>query len=167
MAGDLSLTGGKAGEMAGEQPNNFAVRKSVMKNVPEVTWIGSMHEGIPVASENLEACIKFYTEVLDLRLLSRPKALDEFGPGAWLGDKHDTVQFHLIANDETLVPGKDARIEPAGRHTAWRIKNTEAFCDRLRALNVEFEEITNLLGTAQIFVLDPQGHTWEFQGPVN
>ena len=138
-----------------------------MENIPELTWIGSMHEGIPVSTENLEACIKFYTEVLDLKLLSRPKALDEFGPGAWLGDKFDTVQFHLIANDKTLIPGKDARIEPAGRHTAWRIKDVGAFRDRLRALNVEFEEITSLLGTAQIFVLDPQGHTWEFQGPTD
>ena len=41
-----------------------------------------MHEGIPVATENLDACIKFYTEVLGLNILSRPKTLDEFGSGA-------------------------------------------------------------------------------------
>ena len=55
-----------------------------------------MHEGIPVAIDNLDACIKFYTEVLGLELLVRPKALDKSGPGAWLGNEDDTVQFHLM-----------------------------------------------------------------------
>ena len=58
-----------------------------MKNIPDISWIGCMHEGIPVATENLDACIKFYLEVLGLKLLERPKTLDQFGPGAWLGDE--------------------------------------------------------------------------------
>ena len=135
-----------------------------MKNIPEFSWIGCMHEGIPVATENLDACIKFYTEVLGLNILSRPKTLDEFSPGAWLGDKDDTVQFHLIANDECSIPGGEAQIDPMRRHTAWKIKDVDAFRDRLSALKIEFKEITGLLGTPQIFVLDPQGFTWEFQG---
>ena len=135
-----------------------------MKNIPEFSWIGCMHEGIPVATENLDACIKFYTEVLGLNILSRPKTLDEFGPGDWLGDKDDTVQFHLIANDECPIPGKEAQIDPMSRHTAWKIKDVDAFRDRLSALKIEFKEIIGLLGTPQIFVLDPQGFTWEFQG---
>ena len=51
-----------------------------------------MLEGIPVAIDNLNACIKFYTEVLGLELLVRPKALDKRGPGAWLGD--EMIQFN-------------------------------------------------------------------------
>ena len=62
-----------------------------MKNIPKLKWVGSMHEGIPVATDNLDACIKFYTEVLGLKLLARLKALDKFGPGAWLGDEDDSV----------------------------------------------------------------------------
>ena len=31
---------------------------------PSFTFLGSMHEGIPVGHANLDACIKFYTEVL-------------------------------------------------------------------------------------------------------
>ncbi|MEC7490696.1 MAG: VOC family protein [Pseudomonadota bacterium] len=133
--------------------------------VPRLMFTGSIHEGIPVATEKLEACIKFYTEVLGLKLLPRPPALDELGAGAWLGDQDDTVQFHLIANDEALVPGDGAKIEPAGRHTAWRIADVDAFRERMNALNVPFEEIGGLIGEAQLFVIDPQGHTWEFQGP--
>ena len=138
-----------------------------MKNIPKLKWVGSMHEGIPVATDNLDACIKFYTEVLGLKLLVRPKALDKFGPGAWLGDEDDTVQFHLIANDNTLTPEKGAQIEPAGRHTALEIKDIGALRDRLNALKIEFDETSSLLGRSQVFVLDPQGHTWEFQGSTN
>ena len=107
-----------------------------MKNIPKLKWVGSMHEGIPVATDNLDACIKFYPEVLGLKLLVRPRALDKCGPGAWLGD--DTVQFHLIANDNTLIPGKGAQIEPAGRHTALEIRNIGALGDRLNAVKIEF-----------------------------
>ncbi|MDA0240012.1 MAG: VOC family protein [Proteobacteria bacterium] len=133
-------------------------------DVPKLKFLGSVHEGIPVASDKLEECIAFYTNVLGLKLLPRPAALDKIAGGAWLGDEDDTVQFHLIANDDTLVPGEDARIEPAGRHTAWRIEDIDAFRDRMRALDVPFQEISSLIGEAQVFVLDPQGHTWEFQG---
>ena len=47
-----------------------------MKNIPKLKWIGSMHEGIPEATDNLNACIKFYTKDLGLKLLVLPKALD-------------------------------------------------------------------------------------------
>ena len=77
-----------------------------MKYIPKLKWVGSMHEGIPVATDNLDACIKFYPEVLGLKLLVRPKALDKLGQGAWLGVEDDTVQFHPIANDNTLIPEK-------------------------------------------------------------
>lgn len=133
--------------------------------VPAIDFIGFIHEGVPVATENLDACIAFYTEVLGLKLLPRPKALDEFGPGAWLGDEGDTVQFHLIANDKTLRPGSGARVEPAGRHTAWRVRDMESMRARLRTMDIPFEEISSLIGEAQLFVIDPEGHTWEFQGP--
>ena len=138
-----------------------------MKNIPKLKWVGSIHEGIQVATDNLDTCIKFYTEVLGLKLLVRPEALDKFGPGAWLGDDDDTVQFHLIANDNTLIPEKGAKIEPAGRHTALEIKDIGTLRDRLNALKIEYEETFSLLGRSQVFVLDPQGHTWEFQGSSN
>ena len=60
-------------------------------DAPALQFGGSIHEGIPVSTEKLDECIKFYTEVLGLKLLPRPKALDQFGPGAWLGDEDDTV----------------------------------------------------------------------------
>lgn len=136
-------------------------------DIPKLGFTGSIHEGIPVATEKLDECIKFYIDVLGLKLLPRPPALDELGPGAWLGDEEDTVQFHLIGNDRTkVIPKSDARIEPDGRHTAWRIKDVDAFRARMTALGIEFSELSSLIGEPQLFVLDPQGHTWEFQGPL-
>ena len=50
-------------------------------DVPALSFLGFIHEGVPVATENLDACIEFYIEVLGLKLLPRPKALDDLGPG--------------------------------------------------------------------------------------
>lgn len=130
-----------------------------------VGFVGMIHEGVPCRTDDLEACIEFYTEVLGLKLLPRPKALDELGPGAWLSDPEDRVQFHLIANDVDFSPGPDAGVTPAGRHTAWMVRDIEAFCARLDEMGVSWQSISSLIGAPQVFVTDPAGHTWEFQGP--
>lgn len=135
------------------------------KAAPSIAFVGLIHEGVPIARSNLDACIKFYTEVLGMRLLPRPKALDDIAPGAWLGNEENTVQFHLIAKDDELRPRPGAPASPAGRHTAWRVKDLDAFRARMRALGIHYDEIGNLIGDAQVFVQDPEGHTWEFQGP--
>ncbi len=134
-----------------------------LKDAPKLQFVGAIHEGIPVANERLDACIAFYRDVFGLKVIPRPKALDELGRGAWLTDENETVQFHLIANDAAIKPGPTASIEPAGRHTAWRIKDAAAFRARMDALGVIYQEIGGLIGEPQLFVMDPEGHTWEFQ----
>ena len=47
---------------------------------------------------------------------------------------------------------------------AGEILKVEKLEDSKENSKIEFKEITGLLGTPQIFVLDPQGFTWEFQG---
>jgi catechol 2,3-dioxygenase-like lactoylglutathione lyase family enzyme len=143
----------------------MATKVATQANVPDIAFVGLIHEGVPVSRANLEACTRFYIDVLGLKLLPRPKALDELVPGAWLGNDADTIQFHLIAKDDELRPEPDAKMAPAGRHTAWRVKDIDGFRARMRALGIPFEEISSLIGDAQVFVKDPQGHTWEFQGP--
>jgi catechol 2,3-dioxygenase-like lactoylglutathione lyase family enzyme len=132
---------------------------------PALDFVGVMHEGIPVSLKNVDACIKFYVDVLGLKLLPRPKALDDLGPGAWLTDRHDRVQFHIIGTDRDYRPGADAPISPTGRHTAWMVANLDAFRARLGALGVHYDEVKGLIGSgsAQLFIKDPEGHTWEFQ----
>lgn len=140
---------------------------ATLATLPAVTWLGSMHEGIPVDAKNLEACVRFYVEVLGLKLLQRPKALDDLGPGAWLGDVDNKVQFHLIATDRDYKPGPGVKYSPTGRHTAWLVKDIESFRQRVEALGIAYGEAKNLLGigSAQLFIADPEGHTWEFQEP--
>ena len=105
--------------------------------------------------------------MLGLKLLKRPKALDDIGRGAWLGDHDDKVQFHLIATERDYKPGPGTKYSATGRHTAWLVADIEAFRKRMEGLGIEYGEAKNLLGagSAQLFVVDPEGHTWEFQEP--
>lgn len=126
---------------------------------PAPLFLGPIHEGIPV--KNAEASLKFYTEVLGLKVLPRPELP---APGYWLGDENNTVQFHLIVGQD-YRPGPDARISPTGRHTAWLVKDIDALRRRLTELGIHFDQLTGLVGSDQVFIKDPDGHIWEFQGP--
>ena len=131
-----------------------------MRDLPKPGFLGSIHEGIPVRS--LEASVRFYTEVLGLKLLPRPNLP---GPGAWLGDDDNTVQFHLIVTEKDYRPGPDAPISATGRHTAWMVKDLRLLRERFKALGVPYEEVSGFIASDQVFVKDPEGHTWEFQEP--
>jgi catechol 2,3-dioxygenase-like lactoylglutathione lyase family enzyme len=134
-------------------------------DAPAIHFVGMLHEGVPVATNDLDACIRFYVEVLGLHTIPRPKALDDLGPGAWLEDTDKTVQFHLIGTDVEQLPLPGCKIAPAGRHTAWIIQDLDAFRTRMKRIGIHYEEVTSLVGRAQLFLQDPAGHTWEFQAP--
>lgn len=137
---------------------------TVRNSAPTIAFLGSIHEGIPVRNEDsLKDCVRFYTEVLGLKILPRPKLP---APGAWLGDEDNTVQFHLIVTDTDYMPGPDAAVSATGRHTAWMVRDLNALRERLRALGVPYEERVGLVASDQLFVKDPEGHTWEFQEPT-
>jgi len=135
-------------------------KQAARTDLPALQYLGPIHEGIPV--RNLEESVKFYIEVLGLRLLPRP-ALP--GPGAWLGDADNTVQFHLIVTEKDYRPGPDAPISATGRHTAWMVKDLDAFRARMHALGITYREAKGNVASDQVFVKDPEGHTWEFQEP--
>ena len=132
--------------------------------VPAVEFLGFLHEGVPCSRAKLDECIKFYTEVLGLRLMPRPKALDALVPGAWLSDAGNNVHFHLIADDNEYAPGPDAKITATGRHTAWVVKDVKAVIARMRTLGVPHR--VSSVSSSQVLVNDPAGHTWEFQEPM-
>jgi len=142
-----------------------------MKNIPEFSWIGCVHQGIPVANENLDECIKFYREVFARKLLSRPKTVDRIGLGDWLENQDNTLQFHPIPSDETSIPGQEAQIDPMRRHTAWEIEDVDVFLDHLSMLQIKFKKITGLLGsfrshlTKVHFDVDRVGPTIVVYGP--
>ena len=76
------------------------------------------------------------------------------------------MQFHLIAKDDEYTPGAEAGAHPAGRHTAWMVKDINVFRARMKTLGVHFSEISSLICAPQVFIVDPSGHTWEFQEPM-
>lgn len=120
--------------------------------------VGAIHEGVPV--RDLDASVRFYQEALGLELLPRPKLP---APGAWLGYPDGGIQIHLISETNDYVPGKDARMSPTGRHTAMMVSDLDALRARWRAKGIPYEELTGLVGSDQVFLKDPDGHTWEFQ----
>jgi catechol 2,3-dioxygenase-like lactoylglutathione lyase family enzyme len=135
-------------------------------DIPAMSFLGFIHEGVPCTRANLPDCVAFYIDVLGLHKLPRPKALEDTVPGAWLGDADNKVQFHLIAKDDEHIPGVGAAATPAGRHTAWMVKDIAAFKARMEGLGVHYSETGSIIGAPQVFVVDPSGHTWEFQEPA-
>ena len=118
-----------------------------------------LHEGFPV--KNAEVSLKFYTEVLGLKVLPRPN----IGPGYWVGTEDKRVEFHIIETDAQYIPGPDAVPAAQARHTAWLVDSLEELRNHLSGLGVPYRETKGRVGADQVFIVDPDGHTWEFQEP--
>ena len=54
---------------------------------------------------------------------------------------------------------------PRGRHTAWMVDSLETLRTHLERLGVPYREQKGRVGADQVFIVDPDGHTWEFQEP--
>ena len=119
-----------------------------------------LHEGFPV--RNAEVSLKFYTEVLGLKVLPRPSTI---GPGYWVGTEDKRVEFHIIQTDTQHIPGPDAKPSAQARHTAWMVDSLAQLRQHLADLDVPYGEQKGRVGADQVFVVDPDGHTWEFQEP--
>ena len=118
-----------------------------------------LHEGFPV--RDAEVSLKFYTEVLGLEVLPRPN----IGPGYWVGTPDKRVEFHIIETDSQPIPGPDAQPAAQARHTAWMVDSLETLRTHLERLGVPYREQKGRVGADQVFIVDPDGHTWEFQEP--
>ena len=126
---------------------------------PMPTLRRPLREGIPV--RDAEVSLKFYTEVLGLQVLPRPN----IGPGYWVGTADKRVEFHIIETDSQPIPGPDAIPVAQARHTAWLVDSLEDLRQHLTSLGVSYTEQKGRVGADQVFVADPDGHTWEFQEP--
>lgn len=118
-----------------------------------------LHEGFPV--RDAEVSLKFYTEVLGLQILPRPN----IGPGYWVGTEDKRVEFHIIQTDSQYIPGPDAEPVAQARHTAWMVDSLAELKEHLEKVGVAYREQKGRVGADQVFVVDPDGHTWEFQQP--
>jgi catechol 2,3-dioxygenase-like lactoylglutathione lyase family enzyme len=118
-----------------------------------------LHEGFPV--KNAEVSLKFYTEVLGMKVLPRPN----IGPGYWVGTEDKRVEFHIIETDAQYIPGPEAEPAAQARHSAWLVDSLEELRRHLDSLGVAYRETKGRVGADQVFIVDPDGHTWEFQEP--
>jgi len=118
-----------------------------------------LHEGFPV--KDAEVSLKFYTQVLGLKVLPRPN----IGAGYWVGTDDRRVEFHIIETNQQYIPGPEAQPAAQARHTAWLVDSLEELRQHLGRLGVPYRETHGLVGADQVFIVDPDGHTWEFQEP--
>ena len=119
-----------------------------------------------VRVKDIEASLKFYTEVLDMKL-DHKKRLDD----CWLyflNDKDNTCQIELTYNDETPEGGYE--IGSGFGHFAFAVESMDEFTQKLERLGHEYlyEPFDlNGKGTIIAFVKDPDGYEIELIEKVN
>lgn len=110
--------------------------------------------------KNIEASIKFYTEVLNMKL-DHKKRLDD----CWLyflNDEDGTCQIELTYNDET--PENGYEIGSGFGHFAFKVDSLDEFTQKIKKLGYEYlyEPFDlNGKGTKIAFIKDPDGYEIE------
>ena len=123
-----------------------------------------LHTMIRVA--DIEASLRFYTELLDLEIDSK-RRLDD----CWLyflSDKDKTCQIELTYNDETPVGGYN--LGNGFGHLAFGINSFDEFTKKLKSLGYEYlypPFDLNGKGSMIAFVQDPDGYEIELIESVN
>ena len=103
---------------------------------------------------DVEACLRFYVDLLGLEELPRP----DFGfPGAWLSA--GPQQIHLIHSDDHSAP--------PGQHFAFRVEDLDAACEELQTSGVEVSKPFEIPQVGrQAFLQDPAGNLIELNEPA-
>ncbi|WP_420034072.1 VOC family protein [Streptomyces sp. cg28] len=108
------------------------------------------------APEGSEALLRsFYVDVLGMTEIPKPPVLAARG-GCWFGA--DGVQLHL---------GVERDFRPARKaHPGLRVRDIEAFAERLVARGAEVVWDDNLPGHRRFYSTDPVGNRLEFLEPA-
>jgi len=114
-----------------------------------IEFIRADHIHITVSPERLAEAKLFYTNIIGLTLIERPKELDA-SKGYWfqMGD----IQLHI---------GVEPQLPKSGRHTAFEIKNVAAARKHLEINGVEILEEPFLPGRNRFAFRDPLGNKIE------
>jgi catechol 2,3-dioxygenase-like lactoylglutathione lyase family enzyme len=122
---------------------------------------------VAIKTNDLDATVKFYTDVLGMKLAHRP----DFGfPGAWLALEDGTPIVHIYAGGPALgADGKTPRGTAALDHVSLTITGWDECLDRIKKLGFDWRAaIVPGMSLWQIFVHDPSGVMLEltFDGKV-
>src|SRR6478609_790250 len=115
---------------------------------------------VNVRTSNLDALVRFYTEVIGLRVGERPP----LGfPGAWLY-AGDAAVIHLVGVPEPPRPEGPLRLE----HFALSASGFGEFSSRLERLKIQFK-LSRQAGTGTVVVnlWDPDGNRLHVDFPAN
>ena len=110
--------------------------------------------------KNIEASVKFYTEVFNMKLDSK-KRLDD----CWLyflTDEDNTCQIELTYNDE--IPSGGYNIGNGFGHFAFSVNSLEEFTQKIQKLGYKYlyEPFDlNGKGSSIAFIQDPDGYEIE------
>lgn len=110
--------------------------------------------------KNIEESLKFYTEVLNMKLTDK-KRLDD----CWLyflTDEDNTCQIELTYNDETPDGGYD--LGNGFGHFAFEVKSLSDFTEKIQKLGYQYlYEPFDLTGKGSMiaFIKDPDGYEIE------
>ncbi|HWV51115.1 VOC family protein [Pseudorhodoplanes sp.] len=115
--------------------------------------IGLFH--LAIKTVDLDATVKFYSEVLGLTLAPRP----DFGfPGAWLALGDGTAIIHVYAGSPALVDGKAPDGTGAVDHLSLMVRGWDECLARVQATGREWRaQIVPGTNLWQLFVHDPSG----------
>ena len=120
---------------------------------------------VAIKTNDLDATVKFYTEVLGMKLVHRP----DFGfPGAWIAAGDSVPIIHIYAGGPALgADGKTPYGTSALDHVSLTIKGWDECLERVKKLGYDWRAAI-VPGTSlwQIFVHDPSGVMMEltFEG---
>ena len=111
---------------------------------------------VAIKTNDLDATVKFYTEVLGMKLVHRP----DFGfPGAWIAAGDSVPIIHIYAGGPALgADGKTPYGTSALDHVSLTIKGWDECLERVKKLGYDWRAAI-VPGTSlwQIFVHDPSG----------
>src|SRR5436189_3960623 len=91
------------------------------------TMVAPIHAAYPIS--DLEQSLRFYTEVMGLKVLPRPEM--PFA-GAWLADETGHVEIHLFVSD-ALKPGAGTEPSNLARHAAYAVDDLDGWRRFLRS----------------------------------
>src|SRR6185503_14546667 len=111
---------------------------------------------VAIKTNDLDATVKFYTDVLGMKLVHRP---DFDFPGAWIAAGDNIPIIHIYAGGPALgADGKTAYGTGSLDHVSLTIKGWDECLDRVKKLGYDWRAAI-VPGTtlSQIFVQDPSG----------
>jgi len=110
---------------------------------------------VAIKTNDLDATVKFYTEVLGMELAKRP----DFGfPGAWIAQPNGPPIIHIYAGGPALVDGRTPYGTAALDHVSLNVTGWDDCLARVERLGYDWRaSIVPGMSLWQIFVHDPSG----------